>query len=179
MEFEIDVERFISDLPSQVQQARWQLFSGNFNGLEFRLNFSSFVFPNTLSRSARCRLVSVSIFPALACSTDRVDLLVVVLSRQSGQSVSTFRALCWNLDSFCLLFSCLWRLSKYSYFRRTGSCKLMFHSPKVLSIRPFSHRFEFGFCLAALWGRLYKTLNQGQNSDAAHEERGWCICINK
>ena len=25
----------------------------------------------------------------------------------------------------------------------------MFHSPKLLSIRPFSHRFEFGFCLAA------------------------------
>ena len=26
----------------------------------------------------------------------------------------------------------------------------MFHSPKLFSIRPFSHRFEFGFCLAAL-----------------------------
>ena len=55
----------------------------------FRL--SSFVLPNTSSRSARCRLVSVSIFAALVCSTPRVDLLVVELSRQS---VSTFRALC-------------------------------------------------------------------------------------
>ena len=35
MEFEIDVERFIYDLPSQVQQARRQLFSGNLNALEF------------------------------------------------------------------------------------------------------------------------------------------------
>ena len=53
----------------------------------------------------------------------------------------------------------MFRLSKYSYFRRTGSCKLMFHSPKLLSIQPFSHCFELGFCLAAFWGRLYKTLN--------------------
>ena len=110
------------------------------------LNLSSFVLPNTSSCFARCRLVSVSIFATLVCSTPRVHLLVVDLSRQS---VSTFCALCWNLDSFCLLFSCLWRLSKYSYFRRTGSCKLMFHSPKLLGIRPFSHRSEFGFCLAA------------------------------
>ena len=99
--------------------------------------------------SAICRLVSVSIFAALVCSTPGVDLLVVDLSRLSRQSVSTFRALCWNLDSLCLLFSCLWRLSKYSHCRWTSSCKLMFNSPKLLSIRSFSHRFEFGFCLAA------------------------------
>ena len=104
----------------------------------------------TLSRSARCSLGSVSIFHALCCSTPQFTLFIVDFSRQSRQSVSTFRALCWNIDSLCLLFSCLWWLSKYSYFRRTGSCKLMFHSPKLLSIWPFSHRFEFGFCLAAL-----------------------------
>ena len=33
--------------------------------------------------------------------------------------------------------SCLWRLSKYSYCRWTGSCKLVFHSPKLLSISTF------------------------------------------
>ena len=59
-----------------------------------RLNLSSFVLLNTSSRSAPCRLVSVSIFAALVCSTPRVDLLVVDLSGQSRQSVSTFRALC-------------------------------------------------------------------------------------
>lgn len=35
MEFEVDVEQFLSDLPNQIQQARRQLFSGNFNALEF------------------------------------------------------------------------------------------------------------------------------------------------
>ena len=59
-----------------------------------RLNLSSFVLLRTSSRSARCRLVSVSIFAALVCSTVRVDLLIVDLSRQLRQSVSTFRALC-------------------------------------------------------------------------------------
>ena len=46
------------------------------------LNLSSFVMLNTSSRSARCRLVSISIFAALVCSTPQVDLLVVDLSRQ-------------------------------------------------------------------------------------------------
>ena len=35
MEFEVDVEQFLSDLPNQIQQARRQLFSGNLNSLEF------------------------------------------------------------------------------------------------------------------------------------------------
>ena len=52
-----------------------------------RLNLSSFLLFNTSSRCARCRLVSVAIFAALVCSTPRVDLLVVDLSRQSTQSV--------------------------------------------------------------------------------------------
>ena len=128
-----------------------------------RLNLSSFVLPNTSSRSARCRLVSVSIFAALVCSSPRVDLLVVDLFRQSRQSVSTFRALCGNLDSLCLLFSCLWRLFKYSYFHRTGSCKLTFHSPKLLSIRHLyiykSTRCEIGFaCISR-----NKALNAGRD----------------
>jgi hypothetical protein len=35
MEFEVDVEQFLSDLPNQIKQARRQLFSRNFNPLEF------------------------------------------------------------------------------------------------------------------------------------------------
>ena len=100
----------------------------------------------TSSHSGRCRLVSVSIFAALVPSTRRVDLLIVNLSRLFQPFVLCVE----HLDSLCLLFSCHWWLSKYSYFHRTGSCKLTkFHSPKLLSIRPFSHRFQFGFCLAA------------------------------
>ena len=38
-------------------------------------------------------------------------------------TVSTF------LASLCLLFSCLWWLSKYSYFRQTCSCKLLSSLP--------------------------------------------------
>ena len=110
---------------------------------------SCFVLLNTSSRSSRCWLASVSHFAALVCSTPRVDQLVVDLSGQSRQSVSTFRALCWKLDSLCFLFSCPWWLSKYCYSRRTGPCKLVFHSPKLLSIQPFSHRFEFGLILSS------------------------------
>ena len=142
-----------------------------------------FVLLNTSSRSARCRHVTVSIFAALVCSKPRVDLLVVDLSQQSRQSVSTFRALCWNLDLLCLQFSCLWRLFKYSYFRWTGSCRLMFHSPKLLSIRPFSHRFEFGFCLAA-FSFLYfcycfpQTFTQYPTfACRCKKDRSWCIYI--
>ena len=130
-------------------------------------------------------VLSPSIFHVLCCSTPRVTLLILDLSPSQSLPlwfarhlqlicslltcldslhVSTFRAFCWNLDSLCLLFSCLWRLSKYSYFRQTGSCKLMFHSPKLLSIRPFSHRFEFGlsscflfFCYIAFLKRLPST----------------------
>jgi hypothetical protein len=35
MEFEVNVEQFLSDLPNQILQTRRQLFSGNFNALEF------------------------------------------------------------------------------------------------------------------------------------------------
>jgi hypothetical protein len=35
MEFEVDVEQFLSNLANQVHQARRQLFSGNLNALEF------------------------------------------------------------------------------------------------------------------------------------------------
>ena len=112
--------------------------------LDFDLK-SCFVLLNTSSRSTRRWLASVSLFVALVCLGPWITLLVVDLFQLS----QPFLLCVEHLDSLCLLFSCLWRLSKYSYFRRSGSCKLMFHSPKLLSIRPFSHRFEFGFCLAA------------------------------
>ena len=35
MEFEVDVEQFLSGLRNQIKQARRQLFSRNFNALEF------------------------------------------------------------------------------------------------------------------------------------------------
>lgn len=35
MNFEADVEQFISDLPNKLEQAKRQLFSGNLNALEF------------------------------------------------------------------------------------------------------------------------------------------------
>ncbi len=35
MEFEVDVEQFLSNLPNQIGQGRRQLFSGNLNALEF------------------------------------------------------------------------------------------------------------------------------------------------
>ena len=61
-----------------------------------RLNLSSFVLPNTSSRSARCRLVSVSIFAALVCSTPPVDLLVVDFL------ISTVETVCFNISCFVL-----------------------------------------------------------------------------
>ena len=77
-----------------------------------RLNVSSFVLLNTSSRFARWRLVSISIIVALVCSTHRVALLVVDWSRLS----QPFLFCVEHLDSLCSLFSCLWRLSKYSTF---------------------------------------------------------------
>jgi hypothetical protein len=35
MNFEADIEQFISDLPNKIEQAKRQLFSGNLNALEF------------------------------------------------------------------------------------------------------------------------------------------------
>ena len=46
---------------------------------DFDLKFC-IVLLNTCSRSARCRLVSVSIFHALCCITPRVTLLILDLS---------------------------------------------------------------------------------------------------
>ena len=35
MNFEVDLEQFILDLPNKIEQARRQLFSGNLNAVEF------------------------------------------------------------------------------------------------------------------------------------------------
>lgn len=35
MNFEVDIEQFILDLPNKIEQARRQLFSGNLNAVEF------------------------------------------------------------------------------------------------------------------------------------------------
>ena len=55
----------------------------------------------TSSRSARCSLVPFSIFHSLCCSTPSYSA--------HSWLVST---VCFKLDSLCLLFNCLWRLSK-------------------------------------------------------------------
>ena len=145
--------------------------------LDFDLKFC-FVLLNTCSRFARgllallARLVCTSIFLPLFCSTPRVNLYCFGLLNTSSLSarcwlfstVSTFLAFCWtprrNSSALCSLFSCLcMRLSKYSYFRRTGSCKLlssvsscksnflllMFHSPELLSISSFFSSLSIRF----------------------------------
>ena len=92
-----------------------------------RLNLSSFGLLNTSTRSARCRLVSVSIFHALCCTTPRVTLHIltclrlnlssfVLLNTSSGSarcrliSVSTYLC-CFkfaqHLESLCSLLTCL------------------------------------------------------------------------
>ena len=99
------------------------------------LNLSSFVLLNTSSRSACCRLVSVPIFIALVCSTPRVALLVVDLSRLSQPSLLCVE----HLDLLCSLFSCLWWLSKYSYFRWPSSCKLLSSANRISFCSYFIH----------------------------------------
>ena len=108
--------------------------------LDFDLK-SCFVLLNTSNRSARCRLVSVSIFVVLVCSTPRVALLVVELTRLS----QPFLLCVEHLDSLCSLFSCFWQLSKNSYFRRTCSCKLL-SSPPIAFLSAhvlFGRAFEY------------------------------------
>ena len=56
--------------------------------------------------------------PLLFCFGPHVALLIVNLS--PSQPFLLWSA--QHLDSLCSLFSCLWRLSKYSYFRQTCSC---------------------------------------------------------
>ena len=97
-----------------------------------------------LSSTARCRLVSVSIFVALVCSTPRVALLVVHFSLLS----QPFLLCVEHLDSLCSLFSCLWqlsKLSKYSYFRRTVSCKLLSSLPIAFPSAHVSFAWAFEY----------------------------------
>ena len=35
MNFEVDIEQFLSDLPNKIEQAKQQLFSGNLNAVQF------------------------------------------------------------------------------------------------------------------------------------------------
>ena len=99
--------------------------------LDFDLK-SCFVLLNTSSRSARCWLVSVSLFVALVFLGPRVALLVIDLFRLS----QPFLLCVEYLVLLCSLFSCLWRLSKYSYFRWTCPCKLL---SSLLIIFPSTH----------------------------------------
>ena len=45
---------------------------------------------------------------------------------------------------------------------------LMFHSPKLLSIRPFSHPFQFGFCLAAFCTFVIAFLKRLPSTQPSH-----------
>ena len=59
----------------------------------------------TSSYSAHSWLVSVSIFAALVCSTPRVDLLVVDLSRQSRAETVFFNLSCFVLKPWLALLA--------------------------------------------------------------------------
>ena len=100
---------------------------------------SYFVLLNTLSYSAHSWLVSVSIFLPLFFSTPCAALLVVDSSR-------LFQPFVICVETSTRSASCSVVSGGYL---NTLTCKLMFHSPKLLSIRPFCHHFQFGCCLAA------------------------------
>ena len=107
---------------------------------------SCFGLLRTLSRSAHCILVSVWIFHALCCWRPWVTLLILDLS------VSIFAALVCSTPQVALLvvdLSLDWSLVSFYPLCRSNFLLLMFHSLALLSIRPFSHSFEFGLCLAA------------------------------
>ena len=85
----------------------------------------------TSTRSAHCRLVSISIFHALCCTTPQVVMLIVdlpvsifvalvcstpqvaLLVVDLSQLSQPFLLCVEHFNSLCLLFSCLWWLSKY------------------------------------------------------------------
>ena len=87
---------------------------------------SCFVLLNTSSCSARCRLVSVSIFADLFCTTPRVALLVVDLFLYKS-------LLLWfaqHLRSLCSLLTCLdcLNLSCFVLDTLTRSCFVLFNT---------------------------------------------------
>ena len=109
----------------------------------------------------------------------------VFLNTSIESLCSLCTCLCLNRSCFVLLNhssstrltrcykSCLWQPSKYSYFLRTGPCKLlfslpteflllMFHSHTLWSISTFSDRFQFGFSFAAFC-TIRSTLNEMQS----------------
>ena len=112
----LPVDLLVVDLPPSQSLLFW--FAQDLESLCslqtcLRLNLCWFVLLRISSRSARCSLASVSIFHSLCCPAPPIALLVVdlsssqslplwcaqnleliCLSRQSRQSVSTFRALC-------------------------------------------------------------------------------------
>ena len=137
------VALFVVDLMSPSQSSMLCAWSYYYRELLclflscLHLNLSSFVLLNTSSRSARCRLVSIiSTFLAL-CWTPRLALLVVQLSLVAISTVNTLTFVGPVLVSFHPLCQ--------SNFLR---CSIFW---------PFSHRFEFGFCLAAFLKRLPST----------------------
>ena len=129
------------------------------------LNLSCFVLLNTSSRSARCRLVSVSIFLALFHTSSRparcwlvstvsltclrtsvstvLALLLLNTSSYSAHSrlvsvlLSQYFLLCFaqHLDSLCSLLSCLWQLSQYPYIE----FEFEFFVPVLVSFSPSAH----------------------------------------
>ena len=130
---------------------------------------------NTSSYSAHSWLVSVLLFVALVCLAPRVSLLVLRLASVlsfHALCCTTLRVTLLILDFLnlsCFVLNTSTRsvrcsvvsgsYLKYTFtflepvlvrfwpLCRSNFVLLMLHSPELLSIRPFCHRFEFGFCL--------------------------------
>ena len=91
-----------------------------------RLNLSSSsALLNTSIRSARSVYLSPS-QSLLLRSPQHLESLCSLLTCLDCLNLSWF--VLNILDSLCSLFSWFWRLSKYTYFQRTSSCKLLISS---------------------------------------------------
>ena len=149
---------------------------------------------NTSSYSAHSLLDFVSIFLRLFCSTSRVALLAVYL--YPFQSLPLWFA--QHLELICSLLTCLdSRDSLFQPFvlcvensTRSASCSVLsggylntltfvglvlvsscfIHrmSIRTLSIRTFSHLFEFGFCLAAFCTFVIASLKRLPSTQPSH-----------
>ena len=98
------------------------------------------------------RLASVLIFHALCSTTLRVTLLVFDFLNHSCfvLNTSTRSARCSVVSGsylkYTLTFLCQ-VLLRFCPLWRSNFVLLTLHSPELLTIRPFCHRFESGFCL--------------------------------